>query len=48
MITIDGRIYRNLEEQVRANKDNIQHIIEGSNLLAELGIRVVGQVTTEG
>ena len=48
MITIDGRIYRNLEEQVLANKDNIQHIIEGSNLLAELGIRVVGQVTTEG
>ena len=48
MITIDGRIYRNLEEQVQANKDNIQHIIEGSNLLAELGIRVVGQVTTEG
>ena len=46
MITIDGRIYRNLEEQVRANKDNIEHIIEGSNLLAELGIRVVGQVTT--
>lgn len=46
MINIDGRIYRNLEEQVLANKDNIQHIIEGSNLLAELGIRVVGQVTT--
>ena len=44
MIKIDGKEYRNLEEQVQANKNNIERIIEGEELLARLGIKVVGQV----
>lgn len=40
----NGVELRNLEEQVAANKDNIQAIIEGNLVLAKLGIRVVGQV----
>ena len=44
MITIHGNEYRNLEEQVQANKNNIERIIEGEELLARLGIKVVGQV----
>lgn len=47
MIKIDGKEYRNLEEQVQANKNNIERIIEGEELLARLGIKVVGQVETE-
>lgn len=47
MITINGKEYRNLEEQVQANKNNIERIIEGEELLARLGIKVVGQVETE-
>lgn len=46
-ITYDGKVYRNLEEQVQANKNNIERIIEGEELLARLGIKVVGQVATE-
>lgn len=46
MITINGKEYRNLEEQVQANKNNIERIIEGEELLARLGIKVVGQVET--
>ena len=45
-ITFDGKVYRNLEEQVQANKNNIERIIEGEELLARLGIKVVGQVAT--
>lgn len=47
MIKIDGKEYRNLEEQVQANKNNIERIIEGEELLARLGIKVVGQVEAE-
>lgn len=47
-ITYDGKVYRNLEEQVQANKNNIERIIEGEELLARLGIKVVGQVANEG
>lgn len=46
-ITYDGKVYRNLEEQVQANKNIIERIIEGEELLARLGIKVVGQVATE-
>ena len=44
MITVNGKELRNLEEQVQANKNNIERIIEGEELLARLGIKVVGQV----
>lgn len=44
MIIRNGIEYRNLEEQVQANKNDIARIIEGEELLARLGIKVVGQV----
>ena len=44
MITVNGKELRNLEEQVQANKNDIARIIEGEELLARLGIIVVGQV----
>ena len=46
MLTIDGKQYRNLEEQVRKNKEDIQSIIEASAILNAFGIKVVGQVDT--
>ena len=46
MIKIDGKIYRNLEEQVQANKNDIQRIIEGEELLGRFGIKVVGKADT--
>ena len=47
MITVNGKQLRNLEEQVQANKNDIARIIEGEELLARLGIKVVGQVEAE-
>ena len=47
MITVNGKELRNLEEQVQANKNDIARIIEGEELLARLGIKVVGQVEAE-
>lgn len=44
MITINNKEYRNLEEQVQANKNNIERIFESDELLGRLGIKVVGQV----
>ena len=44
MITIDGVQYRNLEEQVKKNKDDIAYILEEEGVLNEFGIRVVGEV----
>lgn len=44
MITIDGKEYRNLQEQVLKNQSDITKIIEGNIVLGELGIKVVGQV----
>ena len=46
MLTIDGKQYRNLEEQVRKNKEDIQSIIDASAVLNAFGIKVVGQVDT--
>ena len=46
MLTIDGKQYRNLEEQVRKNKEDIQSIIDASAILNAFGIKVVGQVDT--
>ena len=44
MITIDGVQYRNLEEQVKKNKDDIAYILEEEGVLNEFGIHVVGEV----
>lgn len=46
MLTIDGKQYRNLEEQVRKNKEDIQSIRDASEILNAFGIKVVGQVDT--
>ena len=42
MITIGDKQYRNLEEQVKKNMDDIQYILEEEGVLNELGINVVG------
>lgn len=44
MLTIDGVQYRNLQEQVRKNKDDILAIINEQGTLNQFGIKVVGQV----
>lgn len=44
MITIDGKEYRNLEEQVRKNKEDIEYILEEEGTLNSFGIKVVGQI----
>lgn len=46
MITIDNVQYRNLEEQVKKNMDDIKYILEEEGVLNEFGIKVVGQVTS--
>lgn len=43
MITIDGVTYRNLQEKVLKNANDIASIIAGNVVLGELGIKVVGQ-----
>lgn len=44
MITINGVQYRNLEEQVKKNKDDIAFILEEEGVLNEFGIHVVDEV----
>lgn len=46
MITIDNVQYRNLEEQVKKNMDDIQYILEEEGVLNEFGIKIVGQITS--
>ena len=46
MITIDNVQYRNLEEQVKKNMDDIKYILEEEGVLNEFGIKVVGQITS--
>lgn len=45
MITVDGIQYRNLEEQVRKNQDDIKFILEEEGVLNQFGIKVVAQVS---
>lgn len=47
MIKIDGIEYRNLEEQVRKNKEDIATHYNVDRVLAEFGIRVLGQKENE-
>ena len=46
MITIDNVQYRNLEEQVEKNKQDILYILEEEGVLNQFGIKVVGQITS--
>ncbi len=46
VITIDNIQYRNLEEQVKKNMDDIQYILEEEGVLNEFGIKIVGQITS--
>ena len=48
MITIGTKEFRNLEEQVRRNQSDIQYILEEEGVLNQFGIKVVGQVDTQG
>ena len=45
MLTIDGKQFRNLEEQVRQNQSDIRYILEEEGVLNQFGIKVIGQVT---
>lgn len=47
MFVIDGKEYRNLEEQVKKNKEDIARHYEISRVLNGLGIKVLGRVNTE-
>lgn len=44
MLTIGDRQYRNLEEQVLKNQEDIKYILEEQGVLNQFGIKVVGQV----
>lgn len=46
MITIDNKTYRNLQEQVLKNMEDIQDIREADRVLADFGIRVLGHYNT--
>lgn len=43
-ITIDGKTFRNLEEQVQKNKEDIANHYAIDRVLANFGIKVVGQI----
>ena len=42
----DDKVYRNLQEQVLKNKNDIENILTSQKVLAEFGIKVVGYVET--
>ena len=44
MLTIDGKEFRNLEEQVLKNQSDIKSIINEQGVLNQFGIKVIGQV----
>lgn len=46
MLTVDNKQYRNLQEQVRFNQENIEYLLTEGGTLNEFGIKVVGQVNT--
>ena len=46
MITINGKQYRNLEEQVQKNKSDIEFILEQEGVLNEFGLTVVEVVSS--
>lgn len=46
MLNFGNKEFRNLQEQVLKNMKDIQDIEEGATVLADFGIKVVGQVAT--
>lgn len=48
MLKFENQEFRNLEEQVKKNKDDIQDFKDGNQTIAEFGITVVGIVATAG
>ena len=47
MLITKDKVLRNLQEQVAKNKSDISDILEAKAVIAEFGIRVVGEVDTE-
>ena len=47
MLTINGKEYRNLEEQVEKNKIDIEYIKNEQGVLNQFGIKVVGQYDSQ-
>ena len=47
MLTIDGKEFRNLEEQVKKNKDDIEKFKYEEGVLNQFGIKVIGKITNE-
>lgn len=47
MLTIDGKEYRNLEEQVAKNKSDIEYIVNEQGVLNQFGIKVVDTVANQ-
>lgn len=48
MLKFGNQEFRNLEEQVKKNKDDIQDFKDGNQTIAEFGITVIGIVPTVG
>ena len=46
MLKFGNKEFRNLQEQVLKNMQDIQDIMQGTTVLAEFGIKVIGQVDT--
>lgn len=46
-IVIDGKVFRNLEEQVRKNQQDILYILEEEGVLNQFGVKVVNEVPTD-
>ena len=46
MLKFGNKEFRNLQEQVLKNMRDIQNIMQGTTVLAEFGIKVIGQVDT--
>lgn len=46
MFQINDKIYRNLEEQVLKNKEDIARHYEQDRIIAEFGVRIIGQLDT--
>lgn len=46
MLVYKNKEFRNLQEQVAKNMRDIQNIMQGTTVLAEFGIKVIGQVDT--
>lgn len=45
-IEVNGMIFRNLQEQVLANQNDIKYILSEAGVLNEFGIKVVGVIST--